>query len=339
MNRYKIAWKSLGGIRSASFRYRALLPCKYLKHEGWQCEIFNYRNLENYKLVVFQKLYDDESINLVQILKSKGVITVFDLCDNQFQNQLNDPLSVVSKRRERLQKMIDSVDIISVSTLELKKIIGSKTDKILVVIDDAVELPQINILGKGYLNLKETLRKRLNSSFNIVWYGTAGINNPPYGLIDLVRILPSLEKIHKEIPINLTVISNSKSTFKNYFSSTKISVNYHSWKLSTFPYIFGQNDVCLIPVNLNPLTLCKTSNRLILSLLLNVPVIADKIPSYEEFNEFVLFSDWEMNLRKYAFNQTLRQQHIKKGKEYILSKYNKNRVVLQWSSLFQMLLN
>jgi hypothetical protein len=339
MNKYKIAWKSLGGIKSASFRYRALLPCKYLKHEGWPCEIFNYRNLDKYKLVVFQKLYDDESLNLVQILKSQGVITVFDLCDNQFQNQLNDTPSVLSDRRERLQKMIDSVDMISVSTPELKKVIGSKTDKIPVVIDDAIEVPHLHILGKGYLKLKETFKRIQNNSLNIVWYGTAGIKNPPYGMIDLAEILPSLEKIHKEIPINLTVISNSKSIFKNYFSSPKIPVKYYGWKLATFPYIFSQNDVCLIPVNLNPLTQCKTSNRLILSLLFNVPVIADKIPSYEEFNEFVLFSDWEMNLRKYAFNQTLRQQHVKKGKEYILSKYDKNRVVSQWSSLFQMLLN
>jgi hypothetical protein len=77
---------------------------------------------------------------------------------------------------------------------------------------------------------------------------------------------------------------------------------------------------------------------LVLSLLLDVPVVADKIPSYEEFSQFVLFSDWENNLRKYAGNSQLRQQHIKHGQEYILAKYNQNRVVSQWSNLFQTLL-
>ncbi len=338
MNKYKIAWKSGGGIKSASFRYRALLPCKYLKHEGWQCEIFNYKNLDKYKLVVFQKLYDDETIELVKILKSKGVITVFDLCDNHFYYQLDNP-SALSERTNRLQKMIDWVDMISVSTLELKQLICSKTDKVPAVIDDAIEIPQINLLGKGYLKLKKTFRKISNNSLNVVWYGNAGTEDPPYGMIDLARILPSLEKVHKEIPINLTVISNSESNFKKYFSSAQFPVKYYKWKLLTFPYIFSHHDVCIIPVNLNPHTKYKTNNRLVLSLLLDVGVIADKIPSYEEFDEFVLFSDWEMNLRKYAFNQTLRQQHVKKGKEYILSKYDKNRVVSQWSSLFQMLLN
>jgi hypothetical protein len=341
MNKYKIAWKSLGGITSASFRYRALLPCKYLKQKDYPCEIFNYKNLEQYKIVIFQKLYDYESINLVQILKSQGVITVFDLCDNLFHYQLND-LSVLNERIIRLQKMIDSVDIISVSTPELKKLICSKTDKIPVVIDDALEIPQINPLGKAYLKLKQTwgttLNKR-NNYLNVVWYGTSGTKNPPYGLIDLAKILPSLEKVHQEIPINLTVISNSQSTFNKYLSSAKIPVKYYNWKLNTFPYLFKYHDVCIIPVNINSLTKCKTNNRLVLSLLLDVPVIADRLPSYEEFGEFVLFSDWETNLRKYAFNQSLRQQHIKEGKEYILSKYDKNRVISQWSGLFEKLLN
>jgi hypothetical protein len=333
-----IAWKSRGSINSGSFRYRALLPCKYLKQEGWQCEMFNYKNLEKYKLVVFQKLYDDESINLVKILKSKGIITVFDLCDNHFHYELDNPSALI-ERTNKLQKMIDCVDAISVSTPELKKLICSKTDKVPVVIDDAIEIPQINLLGKSYLKLKKTFRKISNNSLNVVWYGNAGTEEPPYGMIDLARILPSLEKVHKEIPINLTIISNSESTFNKYFSSAQIPVKFHRWQLFTFPYIFSHHDVCIIPVNLNPLTRCKTNNRLVLSLLLDVAVIADKIPSYEEFDEFVLFSDWEINLRKYALNQPLRQQHLKKGKEYILSKYCKNRVVSQWSSLFQMLLN
>ena len=157
MKQYKIAWKSHKSIKSASFRYRALLPCKYLKQEGWSCEIFNYKNLEQYKIVVFQKQYDRKSLELVQLLKSKGVITIFDLCDNHFYYQLDDP-SGRAERGERLQKMLDLVDAVSVSTPELKKLINSKTDKVPVVIDDAVEIPQINLIGKGYLKLKKMLK-------------------------------------------------------------------------------------------------------------------------------------------------------------------------------------
>lgn len=336
MKKYKIAWKSLGGIKSASFRYRALLPCKYLKQEGWSCEIFRYQNIEKYQVVVFQKLYDESTIDLVKLLKNKGVTTVFDLCDNHFYYRLDDPVALV-KRQEKLQKMIDIVDVISVSTPELKKLISSKTDKIPIVIDDALEPPKINIFAREYLSLKKRLSKRRKNYFKVIWYGNAGTENPPYGMIDLLKVLPALEQLNREIPIKLSVISNSVDRFQQYTSSAKIPVKYYNWQLSTFPYIFSQHDLCIIPVSLNDLTRCKTNNRLVLSLLLGVPVIADKIPSYEEFDKFVLFSNWETNLRHYAQNTLLRQQHTREGQEYILAKYNRNRVASQWSDLLQKL--
>lgn len=332
-----IAWKSPGDIKSASFRYRAFLPCKYLRQTGWSCEIFNYKNLEKYQIVVFQKLYDQKTLELVKILKKQGVITIFDLCDNHFYYRLEDPLAL-AERKEKLQTMLNLVDVISVSTPELKKIIGDKTDKTPVVIDDALEPPKINFLGQEYLRLRHKFANIQHNSFKIVWYGNAGTITPPYGMIDLVKVLPYLEKLHQKLPLKLTVISNSKTNFKQYVSDAKIPVKYHRWQLTTFPYLFSQNDVCIIPVSLNHLTRCKTNNRLVLSLLLGVPVVADKIPSYEEFSEFVLFSDWEKNLHQYALNSQLRQQHIEQGKEYILAKYNRQRVVTQWSTLFQTLL-
>lgn len=334
----EIAWKSGAGIRSASYRYRAFLPCKYLKQQGWNCEIFNYKNLDNYKIVVFQKLYDDENIQLAQVLKKRGVKTVFDMCDNHFYYELDNP-SALKKRTKRLQNMLDCVDIISVSTPALKQIISSKTTTDIIVIDDAINIPQINFLGRGYLKLKKSLRKISNNSLNLVWYGNAGTENPPCGMIDLARILPILEKLHQEIPLKLTIISNSKSIFNKYFSSANFPIKYHKWKLFSFPYIFGDNDICLLPVNINPFTQGKTNNRLILSLLLDVAVIADKLPSYEEFEEFVLFSDWERNLRKYASNPMFREDNVQKGKEYILHKYDKIKIVTQWSSLFSTLLD
>jgi hypothetical protein len=336
MKKYKIAWKSLGGVKSASFRYRALLPCKYLKQQGWSCEIFKPKNIEQYQIVVFQKLYDEESLDLVKKLQSKGVITIFDLCDNHFFYRLEDPDALV-ERTEKLQKMLDLVNVISVSTPELQKIIKFKTNKIPVVIDDAIELPKINILFKKYLNLKKQFSST-EKSFKIIWYGNAGTKNPPYGIIDLVKVLPFLEQLNREISVNLSVISNSVDSFKYYTSTAKIPIKYYQWQLSSFPYIFSQHDLCIIPISLNHLTRCKTNNRLVLSLLLDVPVVADQIPSYEEFSEFVLFSDWENNLRRYAHNSLLRQQHVKQGKEYILAKYNQNRVISQWSTLFQTLL-
>jgi hypothetical protein len=114
-------------------------------------------------------------------------------------------------------------------------------------------------------------------------------------------------------------------------------VRYHEWGRRSFPYLFEPHDVCVLPVSPNPLTLCKTSNRLLLSLMLGVAVVADRIPSYEEFAPFVRFDDWEQNLRAYAADADLRRRHVRDAQAYIRATYNQERTVAQWSTLFELL--
>ena len=172
----------------------------------------------------------------------------------------------------------------------------------------------------------------------IVWYGNAGSESPPFGLIHLPRVLPHLEALNAQTPLELTVISNSEELFRKYLGKVSFPVRYYEWNHDTFPRIFRRQDVCIIPVAANPFTVCKTNNRLVLSLIMGVPVIADAIPSYEEFRDFVLFSDWPNSLRAYAADKKLRRQHVRRAQRYIRSKYNKERVVSQWSALFERML-
>ncbi len=333
-----IAWKTLGDLNIASSRLRAFLPCKYLTQEGWPCEMFAHQNLHQYKLVIFQKLYNEDSIDLAKTLKSKGVKTVFDLCDNHFYYDLDNPLAS-HERAERIHRMVDLVDIVSVSTQEMRSLIHSQTGRDPIVIDDAVEPPPGEIRLELYSTLRNFLIRRRDKSFRIVWYGNAGSKNPPFGMIDLLKVLPFLEKLHRKLPVTLTVISNSMALFEEYTKGVSFPGRYYPWDRSTFPYLFRQHDVFIIPISINPITICKTNNRLVQSLLLGVPAVADRIPSYEEFSNFVLFSDWENNLYKYAVNSELRRQHVNQANVYIKSKYNKSRVVAQWSSLFASLLD
>ncbi len=329
-----IAWKPVvNDWEMASARLRCFLPSKYLNEAGWSCEMFNERNAAHYDLVVFQKVYDEGSIKLARDLTKKGVKTVFDLCDNHFYNPNSDPW--IDERAERLRRIIDSVNAVTVSTPELKKLIPEKDP---VVIDDAIDWPQKSFMLNLYARLKKNRKGRTQNMLRIVWYGNAGSENPRFGLIDLPRILPSLEKLNARLPLTFTIISNSWEAAEKYVRDVPFRVKYHDWKRSTFSYLFSQQDVCVIPVSVNPFTVCKTNNRLVLSLLQGIPVVADRIPSYDEFGDFVLFNDWENNLYTYATDTDLRLRHLSEGSKYIMSKYNKERVVRQWSSFFEKLL-
>jgi hypothetical protein len=110
-------------------------------------------------------------------------------------------------------------------------------------------------------------------------------------------------------------------------------VRYCEWRAATFQRLFRRHDVCLVPVNRNPFTVCKTANRPALSLLLGVPVVADPIPSYAELAPYLLSGDWVESLTAYADDPALRRRHVREGQRYLRATYDRARVVRQWSAV------
>lgn len=260
-------------------------------------------------------------------LKEKGMVTVFDLCDNHFYVPVKTEF--FTERAARLQRMVEAVDHVTVSSTEMGKHIRGKDT---IVIDDLIDVPKLR--GIDHLRL---LMDRLgkDGTVNIVWYGSAGMEEPRFGMIDLQRMIPALEKVNRERKITLNVISNSRELFDRYLGEVSFKTRYHKWERKNFAYKFKQNSICIIPVNENPFTLCKTNNRVAQSLMLGVPVIADVIPSYEEFSDCILFSNWEENLMRYIQDDELRQEHLKRGRAFIEKDYGRDTILRQWSQFFQ----
>ncbi|HEV3365572.1 MAG TPA: glycosyltransferase, partial [Acidimicrobiia bacterium] len=110
---------------------------------------------------------------------------------------------------------------------------------------------------------------------------------------------------------------------------------FRRWSTRTFRSIMNRADICLLPISLNPFTACKTSNRVVTSLTLGVPVVADLIPSYEEFVPYILVSNWEQHLERYASSRELRQQHVREGQEFIARRFAPEAIAEQWTSVFR----
>lgn len=334
-----IAWKPLHyNFNVASSRLRSFLPCKLLKYAGWDCEIYNPKHQKNYQLVIFQKAYDPPDIILAEKLKNQGTKIILDLCDNHFYNPYQIPEFVAKEKR--LRKMIELADLVTVATPELGKLINGQET---FVIDDVVDpFPKT---WQGRIRSKIVPWRNSNQDkFKVVWFGSSqlakiyaqsGIKDAPAGLDSIKKVLPALEKINQEIPVQLTIISNSPQRFRQTTKHANFPCIYYEWNLATFPFLMQPQDVCILPIEFNKFSICKTSNRLITALNQGVAVVADKIPSYEEFGEFVLYADWENSLRSYADNSALRAQHVHQGKEYITRKYTQDRVVEQWSNAFR----
>jgi len=329
-----IAWKPLGGFDLASARLRAHLPCRYLRARGWNASLYAASSPRRYDAVVFQKSYSDTDIAFAERLREDGCKVVLDLCDNHFYNPGADP--ALAERAVRLRRMIAVADEIAVSSVALGRVVEEEMARPATVIDDAVHSPPLNS-AKRILHHWHA-RALAGSALRVVWFGSAGTENPPFGLIDTARIVPALERLHRSRPLRLTVISDSEPLFEKYLGGVGFPTAFCKWKAATFPYLLRTQDVCIVPIGLNPFTVCKTNNRPLLSLLSGVPVVADCIPSYEEFSDFVLFGDYEDNLRRYADDASLRTAHVAAGRRFIEAKYAPEAIAAQWEALFRRIL-
>src|SRR5262249_44657517 len=169
----------------------------------------------------------------------------------------------------------------------------------------------------------------------LIWFGNAGEVSPPFGIVDLARLVPVLEAMHVRQPLSVTVVSNSRAAFERHLAEVRFPIHYHEWVTARFVRLFRRHHLCLIPVNINPFTVCKTVNRLALSLLLGIPAVADWIPSYEELRECAFFGDWQQSVASHASDPSLGHLQVRKARAYLRAKYTPRRVVQQWSDLLR----
>ncbi len=307
-------------------RVRAHLPCRYLSDAGVDARIVPVDGRGAYDVVVFQKAYAKADLGLATRLAAGGTRVVFDLCDNHFYNPEGRP--DLEERVGRLQEMIDRADVVSVSTPEMAKLIDSKPA---IVVDDALELPSCSARGR---RRADTARRR-RGPVGLVWQGQAGTRTPRSGMYSLSALVPVLDRLDATLPLQLTVIGNSEAAFRSALAGARFAVRYVPWRASSFAARFAAHDVCLIPSDLNPFTVCKSNNRPVLSLMLGVPVVADRIPSYDDLADFIRFADWAANIGAYVADPGLAARHVADGQRHIRATYTPERVVAQWTGVLR----
>lgn len=324
-----IAWKPFTPRRDvASVRVRCLVPMRLMAEAGLNSELYEHDEAARPDVVVFQKAYESSDLELAERLSKRGTRIVFDLCDNHFYNPDDRP--DVMERVDRLRRMIHLADAVTVSSPILADLV--EHDRTFLV-DDALD-PAITQARTRLLP-----RRSSRSGTHLFWFGNAGSTNPAFGLVDLERIVPALNQIHDSLPIDLTVISNSKEAFQQHVGGKAIfPTRYVRWRLRTFSRFVSGAGISLLPISINPFTSCKTSNRVVTSLMLGAPVIADVIPSYEEFGPYLLFDDWEKNVEIYARSYELRREHVQAGQTFIHKRFAPERLVEQWALVLETVL-
>ena len=328
----RVGWKPFNyDARVPSVRFRSILPIRILARAGIRTNLVPADGSGDYDCVVFQKSYTQADYELAQEYAARGVKVVFDLCDNHFYAPGDQPMLV--ERAARLRQIVDVADVVTVSTPAVAELVPEKK---VFLVDDALEVPR----GAAVARLRASWRRRLprRGGGRIVWFGNGESKGIDIGLIELARIVPDLESLHRSTPLRLTVISNQRRLFDQYVGGSSFPVRYVRWNATTFAQHFSTNDVCVIPMNVNPYSVCRTNNRVRTALLLGLPVVATEIPSYAEFDPWMLVENWQENIARYLHDRELAQQNVDGAQAHISSTYTSSRVVEQWTRVFESLL-
>ena len=315
----------------ASVRLRSFEPVALLQKQSRPVEIFDPDRVSNYKVVVLQKCYEPEHLALVGKLKAHGTHVVFDICDNHLYNPTHDPH--LATRSQHLLRMLEAADTVTVSTQALAHCLPVPAR----VIRDGIPTPRpCGFADRLFLDL---FHQKRDGVTELVWYGTPVTALWPTGMEDVSRLSHVLTDLSRDFPLRLTVVSSSYRKYRKLIRPLEFNTRYVPWgNYDRFCGMFPRFDACLIPITRNPFTLCKTNNRLALSLYLGVPVVADRIPSYEEFDPFCFLDDWSSGLRQYLESETLRRKHAEAGREQVLAHHMMEHAVAEWWQLLEPLI-
>jgi hypothetical protein len=319
-----IAWKATKCDSSiASFRYRVQAPQAALQRRGHKSELFDPARQGRYDMVVFSKSYGPADHEIAAALKAAGKRVTLDICDNHFYNPFDLPR--YRQARNDLLKMIGLCDQVICSTPALAEIVTREANLRTspLVIGDMAEL--IDVPGHH-----EQERRNASDRASLLWFGSHGSPNAPSGMSDLLLVAPHLHAAAAIRPFELVVASNSNKKFAALASQLPVPTRYVEWSQETFPQILARTDAVIIPLSHNPFVACKTHNRITTALGAGIPVVADSIESYREFESFCFLDDWRNGLSAVLDDAGTARRRARAARPYIEAKWSIDRLAPLW---------
>lgn len=339
-----IGWWFHGrNLGMASNRIRGEQVMRELRRSGLDVGWFSEDRAERFDTLVIGKRYDAASLALITALKQRGTRIVADLCDNHFCHPPGVP--ELAAGAERLRQLLRMADHVVSSTPTLSEVIRREVPGVAVTtigdLEDDLSLIPATAAQKtaGLVRRAGTAAilsgARRGGRQGIVWFGNHGGPFADAGMSGLLRIRGALEELNRERPVFLTVISNSRSKFRELISPWSLPTYYLKWNSASFEMAMRRHAATVIPVERNEFTDCKTDNRVVTALRFGLPVVADIIPSYLPYREVIGVGDWQAGLRRYLNDPALAARHVAEGRQIAARLNDPQKIAAQWIEVLQ----
>ncbi|HSN24155.1 MAG TPA: hypothetical protein VLS45_08325 [Methylomicrobium sp.] len=212
----------------------------------------------------------------------QGQNVIYDICDHPFNDN------------DKLDKCIMASRVVT-STETLRDEILSLTNRDpehVVTIQDALDpvaVQPISIDRSQPIGLPKSAD--FSAPIRFLWYGNWGnADKPNFGMKCLLPIIDQLNAF--EDRASLTVVSNSGWLWDSIWPKFTIRAQYIEWGYSTFSSIATLHTHCIIPLEIDEYTKCKSHNRVTTAQHLGLDVIASPVPNYLLFLNRFMEDGW-----------------------------------------------
>ncbi|HNB27832.1 MAG TPA: hypothetical protein PLR41_12775 [Alphaproteobacteria bacterium] len=169
----------------------------------------------------------------------------------------------------------------------------------------------------------------------VVWFGRHGSFHSDFGMGLLKPVLAELERVHRDRPIELVVISNNRMRFDALTHDVRIFTRYEEWSNERVFFELARADLFVMPGGLDPFSLCKSANRAVMALANGVPVVASYLESLEPLRGALVIDDWRGGIEGYLLEPRLAALHLALARPILAAEYSIEAIGRKWNAALQ----
>lgn len=287
--------------KRASHRLRGEVTCQALAAQGYDAKVLtDWDEIDSDTLVIFLKLSQVEQI---QEAKRRGARTIYDLCDNKFDEQ------------PEYAPCCMAADLVTVNSVQMGMSVKEHTGRDSIVMPDPFERPKLAPAFAPGEDLK------------LLWFGSQS----SFKFLPIVELWQRLENEIKNYRYTMVSSKTERLLSKMMLRQSKGAVNninfdridMQTWTWELQGQLLQDCDIVLMPVLTdNPRTDTKSANRVIDSLMSGRFVITTPLASYEEFAPYTWQGDYIEGIKWACANPSKVIEMITAGQKYTEEHYS-----------------
>lgn len=169
----------------------------------------------------------------------------------------------------------------------------------------------------------------------VVWFGRHGSFHSEFGMGLLRPLLPELERVHRERPVELVVISNNRDRFEALTFGARFFTRYQDWSNERVFFELSRAHLFVMPSATDSFSLCKSANRAVLALANGVPVVASYLESLEPLSDALVMDDWRGGIESYLLQDGAREAHLARARQVLARHFSVEAIGRQWHTILE----